>query len=184
MQMNRTRERADRFELRGWTYPFHRQVDGPVLSRLDPDTAETQWLPLRGRKYPVEVRPGDVQSISRQVLGIELPPCKGLNTQTEPPSAEGERVTETDGEPIPDSSAPMVSEALRALMRPEESIADAKARLTAELRAEFEEVNNLNMSGAGERAWEDGNTVADRFKELSALFDELARLGDVRPANG
>jgi hypothetical protein len=183
MQMDRTRKRTDRFELRGWTYPFNRGVDGAVLSRLDPDSAETQWLPLRGRKDPVEVRPGDVQLISKQVFGIDLPPCKALAGK-QAPEVEAERVTETVAEAFTDPSGPIISPTLRALMHNKETIADAKARLTAALRGEFEEVNNLNVSGASARMWADGKTVGERFAELSALFDELARLGDVRPTNG
>lgn len=180
MQMGRLRERANYFMLRQDRFPYHQLRDGPALARLDPDADTVQLWELRSG-HIVEVRPGDVQLISKQVLRLDLPPPRARQA---PESVEGERVTDTDGEPIPDTSSPIVSPALKALMRDKESVADAKARLTDELRDEFTEVNNLNHLGAGDRVLKSGKTVADRFKELSALFDELARLGDVRPSNG
>lgn len=118
---NRIRKRDDRFTLRGWVYPFHRLVDGPVLARLDPDSSQVQWLPLHGRKdEPVEVRPGDVQSITKQVFGIDLPPCRGASQEEPEEVAETEAVEEEPAlEAQPEEADEPVLELTRVVEEPE-----------------------------------------------------------------
>jgi hypothetical protein len=67
----RTRNRRDYFTLREDRYPFHQLVDGPGLARLDPDADWIQAWPMHSGRT-VEVRPGDVQNIAKQVLDIDL----------------------------------------------------------------------------------------------------------------
>ena len=88
-------------------------------------------------------------------------------------------IEEADGQPIPDPSSPMVSANLRLLMKPDETIAEAKARLTAELRDEFSELTNRQQMGAGSVKLPSGKTINERHAEISALFEELAKLGDM-----
>lgn len=71
MQMNRTRVRRDRFDLRGWTYPFSPVRDGAAFARLETDTDETQIWTLRSGQ-DVEIRPGDIELIAPQI-GMPVP---------------------------------------------------------------------------------------------------------------
>lgn len=112
MQMSRTRVRRDRFELRGWTYPFHDLRDGATFARLEADTDETQEWTLRSGQV-VEIRPGDIAIIAPQI-GMPIPGRKRATTPApEPPPAPLPPAPEPEpGEPLPDTLARLVPQSL------------------------------------------------------------------------
>jgi hypothetical protein len=175
---NRLRDRRDYFILRQDRYPFHIHQDGPALARLDPDAGVTQmWTLYLG--HEVEVRPGDVQWISKQVLGIELPPCRALAGS--PPVATREPIkpileTAIEDEPVDFAklATTLVSAALKDQMMQGETPVAAKARLTPLLMLEHDRLHQLVL---GDRDAVDGSDRA-RQKEISALLSELALIGD------
>ena len=106
MQMSRTRVRRDRFELRGWTYPFNELRDGATFARLETNTDETQEWTLRSGQV-VEIRPGDIETISPQI-GMPVP-GKRRAVAIEPPPAPP---PEPEPEPLPDTLARLVPQTL------------------------------------------------------------------------
>lgn len=100
MQMNRTRVRRDRFDLRGWTYPFSAVRDGAAFARLETDTEDTQIWTLRSGQ-DVEIRPGDVELIAPQI-GMPVPGKRRARPETAAPVITPEPVPrpEMDEEPI------------------------------------------------------------------------------------
>ena len=105
MQMSRTRVRRDRFDLRGWTYPFHELRDGATFARLEADTDDTQEWTLRSGQL-VEVRPGDIAIIAPQI-GMPIPGRKRALPAVDPPPQAPPPVI-TDEEPLPDTLARLV----------------------------------------------------------------------------
>lgn len=192
MQMNRTRVRRDRFELRGWVYSFHELRDQGRLAALLPETDEPRAVTLySGQTF--EYRKGDAAIIFPQI-GWPLPGETRASQQAVPASeaaavavdraeAAIEKLREAARQPLaPVSSVNdlALSPRLRALFLPDE-MADLKAgvaRLTAALRLEFDEVNHLILTpGAGNRILESGKTAEQRHTELSEMLTELAELG-------
>ena len=112
MQMNRTRVRRDRFDLRGWTYPFHELRDGATFARLETQTDDVQVWTLRTGQE-VEIRPGDIELIAPQI-GMPVPGKRRAQTieappvQPEPPPPAPE--PEFEDEPLPDTLARLVPE--------------------------------------------------------------------------
>jgi hypothetical protein len=104
MQMSRTRVRRDRFELRGWTYPFNELRDGATFARLEADTDDTQEWTLRSGQV-VEVRPGDIAIIAPQI-GMPIPGRKRALPAVDPPPAPPPVII--DEEPLPDTLARLV----------------------------------------------------------------------------
>jgi hypothetical protein len=193
MQMNRTRERTDRFVLRGWTIPFHELADQGRMAALVADTDEIQWLRLKAWKEPIEIRPGDLEIIFPQIgwpmpgkrrAAAEAPASATLASALAATEAATEAVgrlkAAADAPPLPVSTVEngTPSRALQALIMPNEKIKDAITRLTPALGLEFDEVNNLvQIPGGGGRVLESGKTAEARHRELTALLDELAALG-------
>jgi hypothetical protein len=113
MQMSRTRVRRDRFDLRGWTYPFNELRDGATFARLEADTDETQEWTLRSG-HVVEVRPGDIAIIAPQV-GMPIPGRKRATTpapEPPPPPPPPPAPEPEPGEPLPDTLARLVPQTL------------------------------------------------------------------------
>jgi hypothetical protein len=108
MQMDRTRVRRDRFELRGWTYPFHELRDGATFARLEANTDDTQEWTLRSGQV-VEVRPGDIALIAPQV-GMPIPGKRRAEAMQPPAPPEPPPVIEE--EPLPDTLARLVPQSL------------------------------------------------------------------------
>lgn len=112
MQMSRTRVRWDRFELRGWTYPFNELRDGATFARLEADTDDTQEWTLRSG-HTVEIRPGDIDTIAPQI-GMPIPGKRRVVAEvvTPPPAAPPElpppAAVIEEGEPLPDVLAPIL----------------------------------------------------------------------------
>jgi hypothetical protein len=109
--MSRTRVRRDRFELRGWTYPFNELRDGATFARLEADTDDTQEWTLRSG-HVVDVRPGDIAIIAPQV-GMPIPGRKRALPAVEPPPAPEPAPAPPptiiiDEEPLPDTLARLV----------------------------------------------------------------------------
>lgn len=109
MQMDRTRVRRDRFELRGWTYPFDELRDGATFARLEANTDDTQEWTLRSGQV-VEVRPGDIALIAPQI-GMPIP-GKRRAEAVEPPPAAPEPPPVIEEEPLPDMIARLVPQSL------------------------------------------------------------------------
>jgi hypothetical protein len=111
MQMSRTRVRRDRFDLRGWTYPFNELRDGATFARLEADTDDTQEWTLRSGQV-VEVRPGDIALIAPQI-GMPIPGRKRAVTPApEPPPPPPPAQEPEPGEPLPDTLARLVPQTL------------------------------------------------------------------------
>jgi hypothetical protein len=108
MQMDRTRVRRDRFDLRGWTYPFNELRDGATFARLEANTDDTQEWTLRSGQV-VEVRPGDIALIAPQV-GMPIPGKRRAEAM-QPPAPEPPPV-ELEHEPLPDTLARLVPQTL------------------------------------------------------------------------
>lgn len=109
MQMSRTRVRRDRFDLRGWTYPFSELRDGATFARLEADTDETQEWTLRSG-HVVEVRPGDIAIIAPQI-GMPIPGRKRAAApapEPPPPPPPPPPPEPEPGEPLPDTLARLV----------------------------------------------------------------------------
>lgn len=71
-----------------------------------------------------------------------------------------------------------LSPALRELVRTDEPLHAEISRLSASLRLEFDEVNNLTLTpGGAARVLDSGKTADQRHQELSELLIELAELG-------
>lgn len=82
--------------------------------------------------------------------------------------------------PAPVSSVDTLtlSPRLRALLRAGEPLSTEINRLSAALRLEFDEVNNLTLTpGGASRILDSGKTAGLRHHELSELLNELAELG-------
>jgi hypothetical protein len=110
MQMSRTRVRRDRFDLRGWTYPFNELRDGATFARLEADTDETQEWTLRSGQV-VEVRPGDIAIIAPQI-GMPIPGRKRATTPASEPPPLPPAPEPEPGEPLPDTLARLVPQTL------------------------------------------------------------------------
>jgi hypothetical protein len=110
MQMDRTRVRRDRFELRGWTYPFHELRDGATFARLEANTDDTQEWTLRSGQV-VEVRPGDIALIAPQV-GMPIPGKRRAEAMQPPPPPAPEPPPVIEEEPLPDTLARLVPQSL------------------------------------------------------------------------
>lgn len=109
MQMDRTRVRRDRFDLRGWTYPFHELRDGATFARLEANTDDTQEWTLRSGQV-VEVRPGDIALIAPQI-GMPVPGKRRAEAvEPQPPPPMPAPVIEE--EPLPDTLARLVPQTL------------------------------------------------------------------------
>jgi hypothetical protein len=112
--MSRTRVRRDRFDLRGWTYPFHELRDGATFARLEANTDDTQEWTLRSGQV-VEVRPGDIALIAPQI-GMPIPGKRRAEAMA-PPAAPPEPPppqpqVEFEHEPLPDTLARLVPQSL------------------------------------------------------------------------
>lgn len=119
MQMNRTRIRRDRFDLRGWTYPFNEVRDGATFARLETDTDETQQWELRTGQV-VEIRPGDIEAIAPQI-GMPIPgkrrsPAAAPTVAVAAPPPPPDPIVE-EGEPLPDTLARLVPVSVETLER-------------------------------------------------------------------
>jgi hypothetical protein len=113
MQMDRTRVRRDRFDLRGWTYPFNELRDGATFARLEANTDDTQEWTLRSGQV-VEVRPGDIALIAPQI-GMPIPGKRRAETVApapEPPPPPPPQQEPEPGEPLPDTLARLVPQSL------------------------------------------------------------------------
>jgi len=109
MEMSRTRVRRDRFDLRGWTYPFHELRDGATFARLEANTDDTQEWTLRSGQV-VEVRPGDIALIAPQI-GMPVPGKRRAEAvEPQPPPPMPAPVIEE--EPLPDTLARLVPQTL------------------------------------------------------------------------
>jgi hypothetical protein len=113
MQMDRTRVRRDRFDLRGWTYPFHELRDGATFARLEANTDDTQDWTLRSGQV-VEVRPGDIALIAPQI-GMPVPGKRRAEAVEPPPAAlppPPMPAPAIEEEPLPDTLARLVPQTL------------------------------------------------------------------------
>jgi hypothetical protein len=113
MQMDRTRVRRDRFDLRGWTYPFHELRDGATFARLEANTDDTQEWTLRSGQV-VEVRPGDIALIAPQI-GMPVPGKRRAEAVEPPPAAlppPPMPAPVIEEEPLPDTLARLVPQTL------------------------------------------------------------------------
>lgn len=142
----RLKPRKDRFVLRGWTYEFNLALDGATLSRLDHHASVNQHWNLDCGKC-VEMRPGDVQDVSKQVLDVELPPCKGLNAKAEP-NVEATDLPSPDssGEPDPPAGPAVDPVDYNAI------IADLRAQLAAKAPVETPEQITAEVKKLAESA--------------------------------
>jgi hypothetical protein len=131
MQMSRTRVRRDRFDLRGWTYPFNELRDGATFARLEADTDDTQEWTLRSGQV-VEVRPGDIAIIAPQI-GMPIPGRKRALPAVDPPPAPPPVIV--DEEPLPDTLARLVPQ----------TVADMEHR--AWLRMRWQELTHRLVDG-------------------------------------
>lgn len=225
MTMPRTRERNDRFELRGWTYAYHQLRDQGLMACLVPESDEPRVIKLFS-KQEVEIRKGDVAIIYPQIgwpvpPGVAAPsdapavvkpdPTEALARAAEAVAAfkEGAAKPSPPATPIDDMPAhetkpePVVAEFEPVVMPemspklltyhvPGETLREFVSRLTPELRRENNDLYQLVLYGSGSATldamlinvekpypgWE-GNltTVSERHGEISALLDELQRLG-------
>lgn len=113
MEMSRTRVRRDRFDLRGWTYPFHELRDGATFARLEANTDDTQEWTLRSGQV-VEVRPGDIALIAPQI-GMPVPGKRRAEAVEPPPVAlppPPMPAPAIEEEPLPDTLARLVPQTL------------------------------------------------------------------------
>lgn len=113
MEMSRTRVRRDRFDLRGWTYPFNELRDGATFARLEANTDDTQEWTLRSGQV-VEVRPGDIAIIAPQI-GMPVPGKRRAEAVEPPPAAlppPPMPAPAIEEEPLPDTLARLVPQTL------------------------------------------------------------------------
>ena len=113
MEMSRTRVRRDRFDLRGWTYPFHELRDGATFARLEANTDDTQEWTLRSGQV-VEVRPGDIAIIAPQI-GMPVPGKRRAEAVEPQPAAlppPPMPAPAIEEEPLPDTLARLVPQTL------------------------------------------------------------------------
>ena len=114
MQMNRTRIRRYRFDLRGWTYPFHELRDGATFARLETQTDDVQIWTLRSGQE-VEILPGDIELIAPQI-GMPVPGKRRAQTTEAPPvqpaPPPAPEPAEEESEPLPDALARLVPETI------------------------------------------------------------------------
>lgn len=212
MSMNRTRARTDRFELRGWVYPFHQLRDQGLMAMLVPETDEPRTIKMfSGRE--VEIRKGDVAIIYPQI-GWPLPgnlapaaaPTAALDRAAEAvrkfqeaAATEPSPVTtveDIEREEVVTEVEPDVSQRLLVYRRDGESVSEFVSRLTPELQREFNKLTQLQLYGAGEAVLADCTqdpeiswannplTVSERHGEISGLLAELQRLGAEAEAMG
>lgn len=198
----RTRARTDRFELRGWVYPFHEIRDQGKMAALVPETDEPRELYLFGRAEPVEIRKGDIAIIYPQI-GWPLPASMVSPVQTASvaleraaaavsafkasaaePSAPVSQVGDEPPEPKPEKVPPL----LLPYIRVGETVSEAVSRLNADLLIEADGLINDVLHGAGARVITEGEhagkTVSIRHGEVSALLSELAQLGAAAEVSG
>lgn len=113
MEMSRTRVRRDRFDLRGWTYPFNELRDGATFARLEANTDDTQEWTLRSGQV-VEVRPGDIAIIAPQI-GMPVPGKRRAEAVEPQPAAlppPPMPAPAIEEEPLPDTLARLVPQTL------------------------------------------------------------------------
>lgn len=113
MEMSRTRVRRDRFDLRGWTYPFNELRDGATFARLEANTDDTQEWTLRSGQI-VEVRPGDIAIIAPQI-GMPVPGKRRAEAVEPQPAAlppPPMPAPAIEEEPLPDTLARLVPQTL------------------------------------------------------------------------
>jgi len=160
----RVRNRQDYFLLRGDRYPYHQLADGPGLARLEPDSQDVQFWPMHSQKV-VEVRPGDVQEISRQVLGLALgerEPGTGHTIYRGPPDltdrveAIERRLDALEARPEPVEPEPEIEE--EAAAEPDDGIPDSfrvlmlddemPERFTMRMKRRWQSLQHLRMDAA------------------------------------
>lgn len=201
MTARRIRRSEDYFTLRGERYPFHRIWDGPSFARLENVTEEVQmWTLHAGQR--VEVRPGDIPVISRQVFGdatagahigiAAVPPSPALAapepevrfvTVADPETeAENEALrkevdrlkAELDAARAVPTEETAVSDELAQRMRPGETAQQTASRILPEIRIRQDELTQrLHLGRATPQERSEHTT-------LSELLIELARLGDAQ----
>lgn len=199
MSRSRTRVRYDRFELRGWVYPFHEIRDQGKMAALVPETEEPRLLYLFGRAEPVEIRKGDIaliypqigwpvpgaQELAGRVTSAALDKAQAAIDKLKTASAESAPVSSVEDNPAPPPQPEKVPLLLLPYIKVGESVAQAISRLNAELLAEFDRMTNLLLDGAGERKLDNDptKTVSMRHGEISKLLTELADLGAAAEVN-
>lgn len=136
------------------------------------------------------VNPVEMDEEARQRIAALEAAVDELRRRKPSPSSDGDALTraegalanlrEAAGKPSPPSSVDdlTLSPRLRALLRPGEPLRAEINRLSAALRLEFDEVNNLTLTpGGSSRILDSGKTAGMRHSELSELLNELAELG-------
>lgn len=154
----------------------------PAPSQLLPADTPLQPPPSRASAEAAVERAEQATAKLKEAAASPPPPPTTVDDIIEP-----ELVIEAEAEmPPPPPRWSGASTLLLTEVKDGESLLldrDYRSRLVKELREEMDAVTNLELAGAGERAWKH-TTASKRREEISAILTELAAIGAALEARG